>query len=102
MEIKDLQEETTNISDDVIHMRNLLYVFQSCSFSTNEVSSLLFTKPKIFGLTKRNIYNRIMDLQDYGYPKDIVKKMILKSPGLLLIDEKEISIQKRVSFYLKI
>lgn len=65
-------------------------------FTVKEVTKMFFNKPRILQLSKAKLQKRLLEFIKTGWPKDTVKDMIIECPGLLLLDVKEMSIQKRV------
>jgi len=84
-------DDASAIPDDVRHMKKVVQTLTAFKFDNKEINRLLFTKPRLLELTKQKLFNQLNDLHDYGYSMELMKKMILKSPGLLLVQDNPLS-----------
>ena len=94
--IRESHEDAKTESEEKLHAKRLLSVLTEMGFTMKEVTKMFFSKPRILQLSKANLQKRLSEFIKIGWPKDTVKDMIIECPGLLLLDVKEMSIQKRV------
>lgn len=79
-------ELDTSHSEDVSHLKRLIQVLDDFYFSKEDVSKILFVKPKVLELSKNKLQKQLKGFLTLHFPHDVIKSMVIKCPSLLLID----------------
>merc|ERR1711953_498121 len=83
-------------------MAGLLTVFSKYDFLDKDVAKIISAKPQLFDFSKEELQKRFKDLVHFGYPEGRLKKMVTKSPKLLLYDHKEATVYDRMKILQQI
>lgn len=89
-------ERDENLSEEASHLKRLTHTLEDYDFTRKDVSRLLYTKPKLLELSRSRLQKRLTGFLRLNLPRDAIKRMVMKCPSLLLIDQEQVSLQNRV------
>jgi len=78
----------------------LIQVLYEFDFTREEIQEIIYVKPKIMQLSKSAVRKRLHNFLLLDLPKDVIKRMVVKCPSLLMVDQEKFSLQKRVRLIL--
>ena len=64
--------------------------------TNKDIRLMLLAKPKLLQLSKSKLKRRLTGFVKLDLPLDVIRKMVITCPSILLIDQEKVSLQKRV------
>lgn len=65
-------------------------------FTNKDIRMMLLAKPKLLQLSKSKLKRRLTGFVKLNLPSDVIRRMVITCPSILLIDQEKVSLQKRV------
>jgi len=90
-------DEPNDVDETVLQTRRLIEVFKSYEFKDEDIHTIFYVKPKLLQLSKAKLRKRFFGFLTLDLPLDVVREMIIKCPGILLVKQEDLSLQKRLN-----
>jgi len=93
----DEEKKEESIEEELVtHIKRIIEVFKHYHFTSKEIEKLFFVKPRLLELSKTNLTKRFRSFASLELPYEVIKGMVLKFPGILLMDS-EVTLQNRMN-----